>query len=39
VVSEPLNELSDEWAHVPESSWVEVNAGDVSVQPFQPRLP
>jgi predicted glutamine amidotransferase len=39
VVSEPLNQLSDEWAHVPESSWVEVNAGDVSVQPFHPKLP
>jgi len=39
VVSEPLNQLSDEWAKVPESSWVEVNGKDITVQPFQPKLP
>jgi predicted glutamine amidotransferase len=39
VVSEPLNQLSDEWVAVPESSWIEVNSGDVNVQPFQPKWP
>jgi predicted glutamine amidotransferase len=39
VVSEPLNQMSDEWAAVPESSWLAVDGATVTVEPFQPRLP
>jgi glutamine amidotransferase len=39
VVSEPLNQLNDEWTAIPESSWIEVSGGEVSVEPFHPQLP
>jgi predicted glutamine amidotransferase len=33
VVSEPLNQLSDEWTAVPESSCIKASGGNVSVEP------
>jgi hypothetical protein len=38
VVSEPLNQLSDEWTAVPESSCIKASGGNVSVEPFHPQL-
>jgi len=37
IVSEPLSEMSEMWERVPESSAVVVDAGTLTVQPFEPR--
>jgi glutamine amidotransferase len=39
VVSEPLSELQQLWEPIPESSFVTVEDGAVSVKPFSPALP
>lgn len=39
VVSEPLNELTDYWEEVPESTSLLVTAGSVESCPFVPRKP
>jgi glutamine amidotransferase len=36
IVSEPLSDLAEVWVPVPESSFVKVSAGDVSVTEFVP---
>ena len=37
IVSEPLSEMGELWEPVPESSTVVVDAGALTVQPFEPR--
>lgn len=39
VVSEPLSELEEFWQPIPESSFVTVEDGDVSIEPFRPLEP
>ena len=39
VVSEPLNDLTDHWEEIPESTLVEVHQGNVVCKPFVPRRP
>jgi glutamine amidotransferase len=37
VLSEPLDDLTDHWDSVPESSFVTVDRGTVTIQPFVPK--
>lgn len=37
VVSEPLNDLTEEWEEIPESTVLVVEGGEVTQRPFQPR--
>ncbi len=37
IVSEPLNELSQPWMEIPESSYVVVEKGEATRVPFEPR--
>ncbi len=37
VLSEPLDETSDHWAPIPESSWVTVRGGDLEIEAFEVR--
>ena len=37
VVSEPLDDLTEHWQEVPESSLLSVEQGSVSVIPFEPH--
>jgi predicted glutamine amidotransferase len=39
VVSEPLNDLTDHWEEISESTLVEVHQGHVVCKPFVPRRP
>ncbi len=39
IVSEPLSHLADEWVPVPESSFVEITHGDVTLESFAPIPP
>ena len=39
IVSEPLSDMSDYWAEIPESSALIVEAGEIGVHDFEPRLP
>lgn len=39
VVSEPLNELTDIWVAVPESSWLTIEGGEVHCDDFAPESP
>lgn len=39
IVSEPLSNLADAWIAIPESSFVTITAGNVTVRPFTPELP
>ena len=39
IVSEPLSQMSGAWTPIPESSVVTVEAGNLEVRPFEPRLP
>lgn len=39
VVSEPLSDLAEAWIEVPESSFVTIRAGEVRIEPFEPREP
>jgi predicted glutamine amidotransferase len=38
IVSEPLSDMSEAWVHVPESSAVVIESGEVNVLPFAPRF-
>jgi len=37
IVSEPLSDLADHWAEIPESSVVVVEGGEISTRKFEPR--
>lgn len=39
IVSEPLSDLEAEWVSVPESTFVTINAGEISCAPFAPIAP
>lgn len=39
IVSEPLDELADEWIPVPEATFLTITRGDVSCEPFTPIAP
>jgi predicted glutamine amidotransferase len=39
VASEPLSELQEFWQPIPESSFIAVEDGDVSIEPFRPIEP
>ncbi len=39
IVSEPLNDLEEEWVPVPESSFLTITRGDVTVEAFEPIAP
>ena len=39
IVSEPLDDLRDEWVAVPEASFITITNGDISCEPFAPVPP
>ena len=39
IVSEPLDNLADEWVAVPEASFVTITGGKISCEPFAPIAP
>ena len=39
ITSEPLDEMSDVWNPVPESSSITVHDEDIELRPFKPREP
>ena len=39
VVSEPLNDLTDHWEEIPESTLVEIHQGNVVCKSFVPHRP
>jgi hypothetical protein len=38
-VSEPLNDLQEEWIPVPEASFITITKGQISSKPFTPIAP
>ena len=39
IVSEPLNDLQEDWIPVPESSFIAITKGQISSKPFKPIAP
>ncbi len=39
IVSEPLNDLEEEWVPVPEASFLTITKGKISCEPFAPTWP